>query len=99
MKSQPKSQLLKSLLKSSPVKRVLRIAAFAIGAGIAFLGAGSIQGLQPLESAQFGATGAVLGLAMAILFTFAGKDEVPDEDFDTSINSAIETVNSKTKKK
>lgn len=98
MKSQPKSQLLKSLLKSSPVKRVLRIAAFAIGAGIAFLGAGSIQGLQPLESAQFGATGAVLGLAMAILFTYAGKGEVPDEDFDTSINSAIETVNSKTKK-
>ncbi len=99
MKSQPKSQLLKSLLKSSPVKRVLRIAAFAIGAGIAFLGAGSLQGLQPLESAQFGATGAVLGLAMAILFTYAGKGEVPDEDFDTSINSAIETVNSKTKKK
>ena len=99
MKSQPKSQLLKSLLKSSPVKRVLRIAAFAIGAGIAFLGAGSLQGLQPLESAQFGATGAVLGLAMAILFTYAGKGEVPDEDFDTSINSAIETVNSRTKKK
>ena len=99
MKSQPKSQLLKSLLKSSPVKRVLRIAAFAIGAGIAFLGAGSLQGLQPLESAQFGDTGAVLGLAMAILFTYAGKGEVPDEDFDTSINSAIETVNSKTKKK
>lgn len=99
MQSQPKSQLLKSLLKSSPVKRVLRIAAFAIGAGIAFLGAGSLQGLQPLESAQFGATGAVLGLAMAILFTYAGKGEVPDEDFDTSINSAIETVNSKTKKK
>lgn len=99
MPSQRKSQLLKSLLKSSPVKRVLRIAAFAIGAGIAFLGAGSLQGLQPLESAQFGATGAVLGLAMAILFTYAGKGEVPDEDFDTSINSAIETVNSKTKKK
>lgn len=99
MPSQPRNQLLKSLLKSSPVKRVLRIAAFAIGAGIAFLGAGSLQGLQPLESAQFGATGAVLGLAMAILFTYAGKGEVPDEDFDTSINSAIETVNSKTKKK
>lgn len=99
MPSQPKNQLLKSLLKSSPVKRVLRIAAFAIGAGIAFLGAGSLQGLQPLESAQFGATGAVLGLLMAILFTYAGKGEVPEEDFNTSINSAIETVNSKTKKK
>jgi hypothetical protein len=36
---------------------------------------------------------------MAVLFTYAGKGEVPDDDFDTSINSAIETVNSKTKKK
>ena len=93
-----RKQLLKSLLKSSPIKRVLRIGAFALGAGIAFLGAGSIQGLQPLESAQFGATGAVLGLGMALLFTYAGKGRVPDEDFDNSINSAIETVNSKTKK-
>ena len=93
-----RKQLLKSLLKSNPIKRVLRIGAFAVGAGIAFLGAGSIQGLQPLESAQFGATGAVLGLGMALLFTYAGKGRVPDEDFDNSINSAIETVNSKTKK-
>jgi len=77
---------------------VLRIGAFAVGAGIAFLGAGSIQGLQPLESAQFGATGDVLGLAMAHLFNYAGKGNVPDDDFDNSINSAIETVNSKTKK-
>jgi hypothetical protein len=36
---------------------------------------------------------------MAILFTYAGKGEVPDDDFNTSINSAIETVSSKTKKK
>lgn len=93
-----RKQLLKSLLKSNPIKRVLRVGAFAVGAGIAFLGAGSIQGLQPLESAQFGATGAVLGLAMALLFTYAGKGNVPDDDFDNSINSAIETVNSKTKK-
>ena len=93
-----RKQLLKSLLKSNPIKRVLRVGAFALGAGIAFLGAGSLQGLQPLESAQFGATGAVLGLAMALLFTYAGKGNVPDDDFDNSINSAIETVNSKTKK-
>lgn len=97
--SQPKSQLLKSLLKSKPIKRFTRVAAFAIGAGIAFLGAGSLQGLPPLQSAVFGATGAVLGLAMAILFTYAGKGEVPEDDFNTSINSAIETVSSKTKKK
>jgi hypothetical protein len=96
--NQPRKQLLKRLLKSSPLKRVTRVAAFALGAGIAFLGAGSLQGLQPLESAQFGATGAVLGLLMAILFTYAGKGQVPEDDFNNSINSAIETVNSKTKK-
>ena len=98
MPNQPRKQLLKRLLKSSPLKRVTRVAAFALGAGIAFLGAGSLQGLQPLESAQFGATGAVLGLLMAILFTYAGKGQVPEDDFNNSINSAIETVNSKTKK-
>jgi hypothetical protein len=36
---------------------------------------------------------------MAVLFTYAGKGEVPDEDFNQSINSAIETVSSKTKPK
>lgn len=96
---QPKSQQLKNLLKSKFVKRILRVAAFALGAGIAFLGAGSLQGLPPLQSAIFGATGAVLGLAMAILFTYAGKGEVPDDEFTQSINSAIETVASKSKTK
>lgn len=81
------------------MKRGLRVAAFALGAGIAFLGAGSLQNMPPLQSAVFGATGAILGLAMAILFTYAGKGEVPDEDFNQSINSAIETVSSKTKPK
>lgn len=93
------NQQLKSLLKSKFIKRVLRVGAFALGAGIAFLGAGSLQGLPPLQSAVFGASGAILGLAMALLFTYAGKGEVPDDEFTQSINSAIETVASKTKPK
>ena len=97
--SQPKSQPLKKLLKSKLTKRIARVAAFALGAGIAFLGAGNIQGLSALESARFGATGAVLGLIMALSFIFAGKSEIEDEDFDQAINSAIENVSSKTKKK
>lgn len=97
--SQPKSQRLKKLLKSKLAKRIARVAAFALGAGIAFLGAGNIQGLSALESARFGATGAVLGLIMALSFIFAGKSEIEDEDFDQAINSAIENVSSKTKKK
>lgn len=97
--SQPKSQPLKKLLKSKLAKRIARVAAFALGAGIAFLGAGNIQGLSALESARFGATGAVLGLIMALSFIFAGKSQIEDEDFDQAINSAIENVSSKTKKK
>lgn len=95
---QPKHRL-RNLLRSKHTKRLARVAAFALGAGIAFLGAGNIQGLSALESARFGATGAVLGLIMALSFIYAGKSEVSDDDFDQSINSAIENVSSKTKSK
>jgi hypothetical protein len=96
VKNQPKSQRLKSLLKSKTAKRVYRAAAFTLGTGIAFLGAGSIQGYTALESARFGATGALLGLIGALAFIYASKSEVTDKDFDQTINSAIETVTSKT---
>ena len=36
---------------------------------------------------------------MALAFIYAGKAEVSDSDFNDSINSAIESVNSKTAKK
>lgn len=94
--SQRKSQRLKSLLKSRNAKRVYRAAAFTLGTGIAFLGAGSIQGYSALESARFGATGALLGLIGALAFIYASKAEVTNEDFDKTINSAIESVSSKT---
>lgn len=79
-------------------KRYKRIAAFAVGAGIAFMGAGSLYGYTAVDSALFGATGAILGLLMALSFTYAGKGEVPDKDFDSAMSDAISAVNSKTKK-
>ena len=80
------------------VKRTLRVASFALGVGILALGAGSLIGLSAVESATFGAIMAVLGLIGAIAFTYAAKGQVPDSDFDSHINSAIENVKSQDKK-
>jgi uncharacterized membrane protein YkgB len=80
------------------VKRALRVAAFALGAGIAGLGAGSVLGFSAVQSALFGSLLAVIGLIGALSFVFAVKGSVPDEDFDNAINSAVETVRSKTEK-
>jgi hypothetical protein len=79
-------------------KRYKRIAAFAIGAGIAFLGAGNVYGYSAIESALFGATGSILGLIMALAFNYAGKGEIPEKDFDAAISDAINSVASKNKK-
>ena len=80
------------------IKRLLRVGAFALGVGILALGAGSVVGLSSVESATFGAIMALLGLTGAIAFTYAAKGEVPDADFDSHINSAIENVKSQNKK-
>jgi len=79
-------------------KRFKRVGAFTLGAGIAFLGAGSIYGYTAFDSALFGATGAVLGLVMALSFNYAGKGVVEDKDFDNAMSEAISSVSSKTKK-
>lgn len=79
-------------------KRFKRVAAFALGAGIAFLGAGNVYGYSAIESALFGATGSILGLFMALAFNYAGKGEVPEKDFDAAISDAINSVASKNKK-
>jgi demethoxyubiquinone hydroxylase (CLK1/Coq7/Cat5 family) len=84
---------------SKITKRILRTSAFALGAGIAFMGAGSIFEYSALESALFGATGAILGLVMALAFTYAGKGSISDQDFDGHINESINSVTSKTKDK
>lgn len=85
-------------MKNKNMRRVLRVVAFGIGTGIVFMGAGNVWGFDALSSAGFGATGAVLGLLAVLAFTFAGKDKVTDEDFNSAINEAIQQVNSKTKK-
>jgi demethoxyubiquinone hydroxylase (CLK1/Coq7/Cat5 family) len=75
--------------------RVLRIASFALGAGIAGLGAGSAIGLTVAESALMGALTGVLGIFGALAFIYAGKGTVNETDFDSTINSAIETARAK----
>jgi len=77
------------------LKRIVRVAAFALGAAITGLGAGSVVGMDLIQSATFGALLGVLGIIAAISFIFAGKGGVNDADFDATINSAIETVRSK----
>lgn len=79
--------------------RTLRIVAFALATGIAFMGAGNVFGISAIQSAAFGAVGAVLGLLATLLFTYAGKASVPDEDFNNAINKAIESVASEGKNK
>jgi hypothetical protein len=82
-------------------KRIKRTAALALGAGLASMGVGNLPGfnMNALESVTFGALVSVIALVMQLSFTYAGKGKVPDEDFDAHINSAIESVNSKTKDK
>jgi hypothetical protein len=86
------------MLKNDLLKRLFRVLAFALGAGIAGLGAGSVLGFSALQSAMFGSLAAVIGLIGALSFVFAIKGQVPDEDFNNAINSAVETVRAKTDK-
>lgn len=75
--------------------RILRIASFSLGAGIAGLGAGSAIGLTVAQSALMGSLTGVLGIFGALAFIYAGKGSVTDADFDSTINSAIETARAK----
>jgi hypothetical protein len=77
------------------IQRILRVASFALGAGIAGLGAGSAIGLTVAQSALMGALTGVLGIFGALAFIYAGKGEVSDRDFNATINSAIETARAK----
>ena len=81
------------------IKRALRVLAFAIGSGIVFIAAGSIGGMSALDAALIGATGAIMVIAVAILFEYAGKGQVTDEAFDDAINTGIQKVKSDTEKK
>jgi hypothetical protein len=75
--------------------RVLRIASFALGAGIAGLAAASAIGLTVAHRALLGSLTGVLGIFGALAFIYAGKGTVDNTDFDSTINSAIETARAK----
>jgi succinate-acetate transporter protein len=53
--------------------------------------------MSVIQSALFGALMGVLGIIAAIAFIYAGKGKVAQQDFDSTINAAIETVRSKEK--
>ena len=89
---------MKKFFKSVVVTRVFRVVAFAFGTGISFMGAGNLFGIGAVQSALFGAAGAFMGLISALFFSYASKGSVPDRDFDQAINSAIESVRSKSSK-
>jgi hypothetical protein len=77
------------------IARILRIASFALGAGIAGLGAGAAIGLTVAQSALMGSLTGVLGIFGALAFIYAGKGAVDEQDFNATINSAIETAQAK----
>ena len=77
-------------------KRVLRLAALVLAVGIIAPGAGNWLGMDAFISAMFGGVLAGVGVIGALLLIYAAKGEVPDQDFDRTINDAIEQVRSKT---
>ncbi len=81
------------------INRALRVLAFAVGSGIVFIAAGSVGGMSPFDAALIGATGAIMVIAVAILFEYAGKGGVSDEAFDDAINTGIQKVKADTDKK
>lgn len=81
------------------IKRLLRILAFGLGAGIVFVTAGAIGGISPLHAGLIGALGAILVVIVAISFEYASKGAVSDESFDDAIQTGIQKVKADTTKK
>ena len=81
------------------IKRLLRVGAFGLGAGIVFVTAGAIGGITPLHAGLIGGLGAVLVVIVAISFEYAAKGHVTDEAFDEAINTGIQKVKADTDKK
>jgi hypothetical protein len=80
-------------------KRLLRVAAFMLGAGIVFVTAGAIGGITPLHAGLIGGLGAGLVVVVAISFEYAAKGKVTDEAFDEAIQTGIQKVKADTEKK
>ena len=81
------------------IKRLLRILAFGLGAGIVFVTAGAIGGITPLHAGLIGGLGAVLVVVVAISFEYAAKGSVTDDAFDEAIQTGIQKVKADTEKK
>ena len=81
------------------IKRLLRILAFGLGAGIVFVTAGAIGGITPLHAGLIGGLGAVLVVVVAISFEYAAKGSVTDDAFDEAIQTGIQKVKADTDKK
>jgi uncharacterized membrane protein YkgB len=81
------------------IKRLLRILAFGLGAGIVFVTAGAIGGITPLHAGLIGALGAILVVIVAISFEYASKGSVSDQSFDEAIQTGIQKVKADTTKK
>lgn len=89
---------MKKLYRNKHVKRVLRIVAFTLAAGLSFMGAGNVMNFSALESALFGAMGSLMGLVIGLLFNYALDGFLSDDEFDANLKQAIDTVQSNTKK-
>lgn len=81
------------------IKRTKRIIAFGIGTSIFGLGAGAVLNMSVINSALFGAILSILGLLGVLSFIYAVKGDVPEEDFDAAIYSAVQQVQSKVQDK
>jgi len=81
------------------IKRLLRVLAFGLGAGIVFVTAGAIGGITPLHAGLIGGLGAVLVVVVAISFEYAAKGSVTDDAFDEAIQTGIQKVKADTEKK
>lgn len=68
-----------------------------MAAGLSALGAGNIpiNGINALDSFMFGASMIMLFVAIALFTIYAVKGELPDADFDSTINSAVQQIQAK----
>lgn len=82
-------------------KRALRLLSLLMAAGLSALGAGNIpiNGINALDSFLFGASMILLFVAIILFTIYALKGELPDRDFDATIESAVQQIQSKDEKK
>jgi hypothetical protein len=82
-------------------KRFLRLLSLLMAAGLSALGAGNIpiNGINALDSFLFGASMILLFVAIILFTIYALKGELPDTDFDATIQSAVQQIQTNEDKK